>query len=167
MQGRHQADYPPTTNSWIHGPGHHRRKQRKTFRLKALLTCKAQGKVALPLFGKTALPHGDRMANWKFYGRREQLADLERMLDRKRWFFAKVTGRRRIGKTALIQQAMAELGNRQPVFYVQIPDSEPVGVLSAVNDALETFQVPADRHPRPNDLRQLAKFLEAMEVCRS
>ena len=37
------------------------------------------------------------MADWKFYGRREQLADLERMLDRKRWFFAKVTGRRRIG----------------------------------------------------------------------
>ncbi len=102
------------------------------------------------------------MADWKFYGRTEQLADLKRMLDRKRWFFAKVTGRRRIGKTTLIQQAMQELGNKQPVFYVQIPDSEPAGVLSAVNDALETFQVPADRHPRPNDLLQLAKLLEAM-----
>jgi uncharacterized protein len=102
------------------------------------------------------------MADWKFYGRREQLADLERMLDRKRWFFAKVTGRRRIGKTTLIQQAREELGGKQPVFYVQIPDSEPAGVLSAVNDALETFQVPADRHPRPNDLLQLAKLLEAM-----
>ena len=33
------------------------------------------------------------MADWKFYGRKEQLAELERMLDRKRWFFAKVTGR--------------------------------------------------------------------------
>lgn len=33
------------------------------------------------------------MAEWKFYGRSEQLADLERMLQRKRWFFAKVTGR--------------------------------------------------------------------------
>src|SRR4051794_37938258 len=102
------------------------------------------------------------MADWKFYGRREQLADLERMLDRKRWFFAKVTGRRRIGKTTLIQQAMEELGSEQPVFYVQIPDSEPAGVLSAVNDALETFDVPPDRHPRPNDLLQLAKLLEGM-----
>ena len=102
------------------------------------------------------------MADWKFYGRREQLAELERMLDRKRWFFANVTGRRRIGKTTLIQQAMQELGVKQPVFYVQIPDSEPVGVLSAVNDALETFQVPADHHPRPTDLLQLAKLLEAM-----
>lgn len=102
------------------------------------------------------------MADWKFYGRKDQLADFERMLNRKRWFFAKVTGRRRIGKTTLIQKAMQELGNKQPVFYVQIPDSEPAGVLSAVNDALETFQVPDDRFPRPNDLLQLAKLLEAM-----
>lgn len=102
------------------------------------------------------------MAGWRFYGRREQLVDLERILARRRWFFAKVTGRRRIGKTTLIQQAMQELGSRQPVFYVQIPDSESAGVLSAVNDALETFQVPADQHPRPNDLLQLAKLLEAM-----
>ena len=102
------------------------------------------------------------MADWKFYGRKEQLADLERMLDRKRWFFAKVTGRRRIGKTTLIQQAIQELGNKQPLLYVQIPDSEPAGVLSAMNDALETFQVPTDRHPRPHDLLQLAKLLESM-----
>ena len=102
------------------------------------------------------------MTDWKFYGRKEQLADLERMLERKRWFFAKVTGRRRIGKTTLIQQAMRELGSEQPVLYVQIPDSEPAGVLSAINDALDTFQVPLERHPRPNDLLQLAKTLEAM-----
>ncbi len=102
------------------------------------------------------------MADWKFYGRKGQLADLERMLARKRWFFAKVTGRRRIGKTTLIQQAMQELDNKQPVLYVQTPDSEPAGVLSAVNDALETFQVPPDRYPRPNDLLQLSKLLEAM-----
>lgn len=102
------------------------------------------------------------MPDWRFYGRSEQLADLERILSRKRWFFAKVTGRRRIGKTTLIQKAMQEIGSQQPVFYVQIPDSEPAGVLSAVKDALETFQVPAEQHPRPNDLLQLAKLLEAM-----
>jgi AAA+ ATPase superfamily predicted ATPase len=102
------------------------------------------------------------MVEWKFYGRREQLSGLERILSRQRWFFAKVTGRRRIGKTALIQQAMEELRSQQPIFYVQIPDSEPAGVLSAVTDALEAFQVPSERHPRPNDLLQLAKLLEAM-----
>lgn len=102
------------------------------------------------------------MTDWRFYGRKEQLAELERMLGRKRWFFAKVTGRRRIGKITLIQRAMEELNNTQPVVYVQIPDSEPTGVLSAVNDALETFHVPADQYPRPNDLLQLAKLLESM-----
>jgi len=71
------------------------------------------------------------MAEWRFYGRTEQLAELERELNRKRWFLAKVTGRRRIGKTSLIQRAMRRSGNRQPVFYVQIPDSEPAGILSA------------------------------------
>lgn len=102
------------------------------------------------------------MAEWQFYGRREQLAELERMLARQRWFFAKVTGRRRIGKTTLIQKAMQEIGNKQPVFYVQVPDSESAGVLSAVNDALETFLVPRDRYPRPQNLLQLAKLLETM-----
>ncbi|PQO42084.1 ATP-binding protein [Blastopirellula marina] len=102
------------------------------------------------------------MSQWKFYGRKDQLVDLERMLARNRWFFAKVTGRRRIGKTTLIQQAMKELGNDQPVFYVQVPDSEPAGIISAVNDALETFHVPIDHHPRPNDLLQLARLLEHM-----
>ncbi len=105
------------------------------------------------------------MADWKFYGREEQLADLERMLGRKRWFFAKVTGRRRIGKTALIQQAIQRRGKKQSVFYVQIPDSEPAGVLSAVNDALDTFLVPSDRHARPHTLLQLAKLLEGMAKC--
>ena len=102
------------------------------------------------------------MADWKFYGRKEQLANLEHMLERKRWFFAKVTGRRRIGKTTLIQKAMKEIGSKQPIFYVQIPDSEPAGVLSAVNDALDNFQVPTDRYPRPNNLLQLATSIETM-----
>jgi hypothetical protein len=73
-----------------------------------------------------------------------------------------VTGRRRIGKTTLIQRALEELKSKQPVFYVQIPDSEPTGVLSAMNDALETFHIPASLYPRPNDLLQLAKLLESM-----
>lgn len=102
------------------------------------------------------------MNPWKFYGRQDQLAALESILNRRRWFFAKVTGRRRIGKTTLIQQAMQAIGSRNPVFYVQIPDSEPVGVISAVNDGLETFRVPTNRYPRPKDLAQLVKLLEAM-----
>ena len=102
------------------------------------------------------------MANWRFYGRKPQLTVLAEMLGRKRWFFAKVIGRRRIGKTALIQEALQAISSQQPVFYVQIPDSEPVGVLSAINDALDTFRVPSERYPKPNNLSQLAKLLESM-----
>jgi AAA+ ATPase superfamily predicted ATPase len=102
------------------------------------------------------------MKPWKFYGRQEQLAALESILSRRRWFFAKVTGRRRIGKTTLIQRAMEGIGSPNPVFYVQIPDSEAVGVISAVNDGLETFRVAPDRYPRPRDLTQMVRLLEAM-----
>lgn len=102
------------------------------------------------------------MKPWQFYGRKDQLAMLAEILGRRRWFFAKVTGRRRIGKTTLIQRALETIQSNQPVFYVQVPDSEAVGVISAVNDSLETFRVPSDRYPRPKDLAQLAKLLEAM-----
>ncbi len=102
------------------------------------------------------------MSAWQFYGRRDQLSELAGVLARRRWFFAKVTGRRRIGKTTLIQQALKTAAPNRPVFYVQIPDSESIGVLSAVNDALETFRVPAEGYPRPTSLGQLVVLLEAM-----
>lgn len=102
------------------------------------------------------------MAGWKFYGRSQQLSALTEMLDRQRWFFAKVSGRRRIGKTTLIREALRSIESRQQIFYVQIPDSEPVGVISAVNDALDTFRVPREQFPRPHDLHHLVKLIEAM-----
>lgn len=92
---------------------------------------------------------------WGFYGRHEQLKLLKDILTRKRWFFAKVTGRRRIGKTTLIQQGLQAVQDRK-VLYVQVPDSGPAGVLSAVADALGIFQVDAATAPPPTSLRQLA-----------
>jgi uncharacterized protein len=101
------------------------------------------------------------MAQWAFYGRGDELDKLRKMLKSRHWFFAKITGRRRIGKTALIQQAIGAVGERK-VFYVQVPDSGDAGVISAVNDALDTFGVPTDKHPRPRNLPELAKLLEAL-----
>ena len=95
-------------------------------------------------------------ASWGFYGRTVELEQLESILRRERWFFARVSGRRRIGKTALIQQALRSVGVTQ-VLYVQIPDSAPAGVLSAVADAMDTFGIDADRFPRPTTLLQLAQ----------
>ena len=39
---------------------------------------------------------------WSFYGRRHELQQLQRILERRRWFFLQISGRRRIGKTSLI-----------------------------------------------------------------
>jgi AAA+ ATPase superfamily predicted ATPase len=102
------------------------------------------------------------MAPWRFYGRKSFLEELSGIFNRKRWFFLKISGRRRIGKTTLIQEALRAISSRQQVFYVQFPDSEPAGLMSAVSDALETFQVPNDIFPRPQNLLQLAKMFAAM-----
>lgn len=103
------------------------------------------------------------MADWGFYGRGEELAQLKAVLGRGRWFFMKITGRRRIGKTALIQRVLQSTG--QPVVYFQVPDSGPAGVLSAASDALDTFEVSPEIATAPATLRELAvlvgKLVEA------
>ncbi len=102
------------------------------------------------------------MKPWRFYGRNHQLDSLKQIIARRRWFFVKVSGRRRIGKTTLIQRALEAAGNRSLVLYLQVPDSVPAGVVSAVNDAMDSFDVPADRFPRPHNLAQLALSIEAL-----
>lgn len=101
------------------------------------------------------------MAGWGFYGRRDELDRLRSILGRDRWFFVKITGRRRIGKTALIRQALDAMAGRG-VYYVQIPDSGEAGVISAVTDALDTFNVPPERYPRPRNMSEVAKLVEAL-----
>jgi uncharacterized protein len=98
---------------------------------------------------------------WGFYGRNRELSNVAQILSRNRWFFVKMTGRRRIGKTTLIQQAIQASGTR-PVYYVQIPDSGPAGVLSAVGDALESFRVPGERFPRPRTLGELVDLIDLL-----
>ncbi len=75
---------------------------------------------------------------WAFYGRRAELQQLQRILERRRWFFLQISGRRRIGKTALIQQAFST-AEITKTLYIQIPDSDPVGVVAACNGYLEMF----------------------------
>ena len=95
---------------------------------------------------------------WGFYGRRAELGQLSAILNRGRWFFCKITGRRRIGKTTLIQEAL-KAAKREKVLYVQIPDSGPAGVLSAVIDQMGVFGVPADVYEPPQTLQELATFI--------
>jgi uncharacterized protein len=94
--------------------------------------------------------------SWRFYGRERELQGLRDILSRNRWFFARLTGRRRIGKTTLVQQALQATPTR-PVFYVQVPDSAPAGVLSAAHDALDTFGLHHEQFPRPDSLLAFAR----------
>jgi AAA+ ATPase superfamily predicted ATPase len=89
---------------------------------------------------------------WAFYGRRHELATLRQILRRNRWFFLKVSGRRRIGKTSLVHQALKAEGQDR-VLYLQVPDSDPAGVVSTARDFFELFSIDS---PPPTDLRSLA-----------
>lgn len=97
-------------------------------------------------------------SEWGFYGRRSELAQLADILKRKRWFFVKVSGRRRIGKTSLIQEALRAGGLDRKV-YVQIPDSDPAGVVAAARDFYSMFQVAT---AAPTDLRMFASSVAAL-----
>jgi len=79
---------------------------------------------------------------------------MRSILDRRRWFFLQISGRRRIGKTTLIQEALNE-EERTRALYMQIPDSDPAGVVAACNGYLETFGM----EERVADLGDLAKLI--------
>lgn len=100
------------------------------------------------------------MISWRFYGRSQELNRLREMLSRRRWFFCKLSGRRRIGKTTLVQQALPPDGQR--VVYLQVPDSAPSGVVAAFRDALDVFEVDPAALPQLSDLRSMAQVIGAL-----
>ncbi|HER26363.1 MAG TPA: ATP-binding protein, partial [Rhodospirillales bacterium] len=77
--------------------------------------------------------------DWAFYGRNQELAEVERILSTGRWFFCAISGRRRIGKTTLIQMATRSVPEGK-FFYVQIPDSDERGIVQTFREALEDFE---------------------------
>lgn len=90
---------------------------------------------------------------WAFYGRRHELLQMQQILRRNRWFFLQISGRRRIGKTTLIQKALQATGIDKTL-YIQIPDSDPTGVVAACNSYLDTFGI-AERVHSLGELAQL------------
>ena len=73
---------------------------------------------------------------WGFYGRSTEQAEIDRIISSGRWFFCSISGRRRIGKTTLIQRALT----RRPglgALYFQVSDSDERGVVQTFQDALE------------------------------
>ncbi len=96
--------------------------------------------------------------DWGFYGRKSELEAMGKILERGRWFFLKITGRRRIGKSSLVRQVIGS-GRGRKVLYIQIPDSDPSGVVSAARDFMKTFGIDSGL---PGDLRSLAARLASL-----
>lgn len=68
-------------------------------------------------------------SGWKFYGREGELGALVKHLRSDEWFFGSISGRRRIGKTVLLAQALQllkqDIPNGRRVLLFQMPDSTP------------------------------------------
>jgi AAA+ ATPase superfamily predicted ATPase len=98
---------------------------------------------------------------WGFYGRSDEQAEIERIVSSGRWFFCAVSGRRRIGKTTLIQRALRSKTDRE-VFYFQVPDSDERGVVQTFQDALEDSGFPKKLFDRVSDFRNMALLIRLM-----
>ncbi len=98
---------------------------------------------------------------WGFYGRNSELTEIERIISANRWFFCAISGRRRIGKTTLIQRALrSSWGNSH--FYFQVPDSDERGVVQAFQDALEDFGHPVKAIQEVRTFKDMATLVYAM-----
>ncbi len=95
---------------------------------------------------------------WGFYGRITEQAEIEKIISSGRWFFCAVSGRRRIGKTTLIQRALTsrpDLG----AFYFQVPDSDERGVLQTFQDALEDSGASVEVVQRNRTFAEMAEII--------
>ena len=105
---------------------------------------------------------------WTFYGRQEELGTLLQRLRRRRWFFGTIRGRRRIGKTALIHQALTTLREDDPdapcTLLVQLPDSTPADVAAVFRNAVREAGLEAqlDGSPPMRDLPGVAAAVGAL-----
>ena len=99
------------------------------------------------------------MSSWRFFGRERERADLARIFARERFFFVRISGRRRIGKTTLIRLALQQ--SNRAGFYLLIPDADETGVMLDTAAALEVSGIPPEEVPRP---RNGVEFVQTIET---
>lgn len=108
------------------------------------------------------------MADWKFYGRTEPLSELHRIVNLGRWFFCRIEGRRRIGKTSLLSQlAKDDITLSERLLYMQVPDSDERDVATTFQRALMDCE-----HPLAQSLSQAVVDFPSMakaigDLCRA
>ena len=103
------------------------------------------------------------MPSWGFYGRKTELGEVHRLLARGNFFFCSISGRRRIGKTSLIQEALKRRGSARKAVYAQIPDSDERGVIQVFEDAIEdTFSDQAFARKACANFSDIAMLLQVL-----
>ena len=107
---------------------------------------------------------------WRFYGRREELGALLKVLRSRRWFFGVLRGRRRIGKTTLVQQALTmvrkESAGRRISVLFELPDSTPEDAARELKRAVSQAKLPTDAadYSECRDLPGMATLIASL--CR-
>mgnify|MGYP000128403883 CR=1 FL=1 len=104
--------------------------------------------------------------DWGFYGRTDELAELRRLVTSGRWYFARIEGRRRIGKTTLLSQlarSAPELASR--FVYLQVPDSDERDVAATFRRSLEDGDVAAVAADTVTDFASMASAIG--QLCRA
>lgn len=83
------------------------------------------------------------MADWSFYGRTGTLETLNKLIHGEKWFFCRIQGRRRIGKTSLLRElSKSDHSLLSRMVYMQIPDSDERDVAASFRRALQDCESP-------------------------
>lgn len=107
------------------------------------------------------------MADWQFYGRTEPLSELSRIVNAGRWFFCRIEGRRRIGKTSLLSQlAKDDASFSERLIYMQVPDSDERDVAAAFQRALNDCDHSLARSLSPTVVSFPSMARAIGELCR-
>jgi uncharacterized protein len=105
--------------------------------------------------------------NWDFYGRADTLESMRELVSRGRWFFARVQGRRRIGKTELLRHlARSDAKLDASLVYMQVPDSDERDVVSTFRRALRECDNPWIRAVEPSVTDFLTMARAIGQLCR-
>ena len=108
------------------------------------------------------------MADWQFYGRTEPLAELNRIVNAGRWFFCRIEGRRRIGKTSLLSQlAKGDASLSKRLIYMQVPDSDERDVAAAFQRSLNDCDHSLARTLSPTVVSFPTMARAISELCRA
>lgn len=102
---------------------------------------------------------------WSFYGRAEQVGQIDAILARGHWFMCSLQGRRRIGKSELLRHVLASKPGLRSI-WCQLPDGQEAHAVAALKAALAVSEDAnvAARAPAVTDFASFARVVA--DLCR-